>query len=269
MHTWTLAVGPHRIRVSDSGPSASDSVPPLLLLNGLGANLEMWQPLRGRLGRRTVAFDLPGTGGSSTPVLPLSMTEDARLAVQILDALDISAFDVLGFSFGGSVAQELARLVPDRVRRLVLVSASCGWGGLPGNPLALALISSPLRYYSPAFFKAAAPVLVGGRGARDERFLARQARRRNERPPSPLGYFYQLCAAMTWSSFSWLGTIRQPTLVLSGARDHVVPVANARLLVRLLPNARLHTWPEGGHLLLLDSAVQVAPEVQRFLDEAV
>ena len=258
-----LALGPHRVRVSDSG-TPSDG-PPLLLLNGIGANLEMWEPLRRRLVRRSLAVDLPGTGGSSTPLLPLSISDSARLVLQAVDALGVGTVDVLGFSFGGSVAQDLARLAPTRVRRLVLASTSCGWGSVPGSPLAFAVLSSPLRYYSPAFFKAVAPVVVGGRGARDARFLDRQARKRAARPPSARGYWYQMCAASAWSSWAWLHTLRQPTLLIAGDRDQVVPAVNARLMAGLLPDCRLRTWSDGGHMLLLDSAAQVAPVIEDFL----
>lgn len=262
MPETTVALGPHRVRVSDSGPRPDEV--PLLLLNGIGANLEMWEPLRRRLPRRSLAVDLPGTGGSPTPPLPLSIADSARLALQAVDALGVGTVDVLGFSFGGSVAQELARLAPARVRRLVLVSTSCGWGSVPGSPLALAALSSPLRYYSPAFFKAVAPVVVGGRGARSQRFLDRQAAKRAARPPSLRGYWYQMCAASTWSSWAWLHTLQQPTLLITGDRDQVVPAVNARLMAGLLPDSRLRTW-SGGHMLLLDSAEKVAPVLEEFL----
>ena len=258
-----LELGPHRVRVSDSGPRREGT--PLLLLNGIGANLEMWEPLRNRLSRRSLAVDLPGTGGSSTPLLPLSVPDSARLVLQAVDALGVGTVDVLGFSFGGSVAQDLARLAPARVRRLVLVSTSCGWGSVPGSPVAFAALSSPLRYYSPAFFKAVAPVVVGGRGARSARFLDRQARRRAARPPSARGYWYQLCAASTWSSWAWLHTLQQPTLLLAGERDQVVPAMNARLMAALLPDCRLRTWSDGGHMMLLDSAEHVVPVLEEFL----
>lgn len=263
LEVTTVTVGRHRVRVSDS--RTDESALPLVLMNGIGANLEMWAPLRARLARRTIALDLPGTGGSSTPLLPLSIADDARLVLQVLETLGLDVVDVLGFSFGGTVAQQLARTAPDRVRRLVLASTSYGWGSVPGSPIALALLGNPLRYYSPAFFKAVAPVLVGGRGARDPRFLDRQARKRAARPPHPLGYWYQLCAASTWSSWPWLHTLRQPTLVLTGERDQVVPALNSRLMVARLPDARLRTWRHGGHMLLLDSAARVAPVIDEFL----
>jgi poly(3-hydroxyalkanoate) depolymerase len=259
----TLDIGGHRVRVSDSGGTGT----PLLLVNGIGANLEMWAPLRRRLSRRSVAVDLPGTGGSSTPFFPMTIPADALLLLQVLDALGIETVDVLGFSFGGAVAQELARRAPARVRRLVLASTSCGVGSVPGSPIALALVGNPLRYYSPSFFKAVAPVVVGGRGARDARFLDRQARKRAARPPSPLGYWWQVWATWTWSGWPWLPALHQPTLVIAGDRDQVVPAVNARLMAALLPDARLRTWPSGGHMLLLDSASEVGPVIESFLAE--
>ena len=264
MQSTMLRLGARHVRVFDQG--TADGRPPLLLLNGIGANLEMWQPLLDRLTGRIIAVDLPGSGCSPTPLLPMTIADDARLALRLLDELGLGAVDVLGFSFGGSVAQELAKQAPSRVRRLVLASTSCGWGGVPGSPLALALLKNPLRYYSPAVFKAEAPVIVGGSGAHNEPFLDQQARHRADRPPSPIGYWYQLCAAMTWSSFWWLHTLQQPTLVLAGDRDQVVPVVNARLMAGWLPDARLRTWRDGGHMMLLDSASRVAPEIEDFLD---
>lgn len=262
--TMMLDVGAYRVRVSDSGADATDSRP-LLLVGGIGANLELWEPLRRRLPRRTLAVDLPGTGGSATPLLPLTIGDSARLLLQVLDALELEEVDVLGLSFGGTVAQDMAVRAPRRVRRLVLVSTAGGIGSVPGNPLALALLGVPLRWSSPRFFKLTAPLLVGGRGARDERFLDRQARRRAARPPSLVGCLYQLWAAAGWSSWTWLHTLQQPTLVVAGDRDLVVPAVNSRLLAAMLPHGQLRTWPDGGHLVVLDSASRVAPVIEEFL----
>src|SRR5256885_11702060 len=95
---------------------------PLLLINGLGANLEMWQPLvRGLAdGRELIAFDLPGTGRSARPRWPLRMSQLAHVVTELLDELGYEQPDVLGYSLGGIVAQELAHRAPERIRRLVL-----------------------------------------------------------------------------------------------------------------------------------------------------
>jgi pimeloyl-ACP methyl ester carboxylesterase len=88
---------------------------PLLLINGLGANLEMWHPLVAELAdeREVVAFDLPGTGSSARPQWPLRLPQLAGLVTELLDHLGIEQPDVLGYSLGGIVAQEPAHRAPD------------------------------------------------------------------------------------------------------------------------------------------------------------
>src|ERR1700736_2726082 len=97
----------------------------------------------------------------------------ARQAAHLLDALGHPRVDVLGVSLGGAVAQELAIMNPHRVRRLVLASTMCGLGGLPGHPLALAILATPLRYYSPAFMRLTAKTLYGPTVAADGDLLRR------------------------------------------------------------------------------------------------
>src|SRR5438132_7971459 len=129
-----------RVRIRGSGS-------PLLLVMGIGGNIEMWDPLVDALdGFETIAFDAPGTGESSRPWRPLWMTGLARVGERLLDALGYRQADVLGVSFGGGVAQQMALQAPHRVRRLVLASTSCGLGSIPGNPLVLLALGTPLRY---------------------------------------------------------------------------------------------------------------------------
>jgi pimeloyl-ACP methyl ester carboxylesterase len=87
------------------------------------------------------------------------------------------------------------------------------------------------------------------------------------RPASRRGYLYQLAAALGWTTLPLLPFLRQPTLLLAGADDPVVPVINARIMARLLPDARLHVHPHG-HLALIDRAADLAPLIEKFLDEA-
>ncbi|MDP9397637.1 MAG: alpha/beta fold hydrolase [Actinomycetota bacterium] len=205
-----LRVGSHRIRVRVQ--HGDDGGLPLLLLNGVGAPLELWQPLLRHLpGVTTIAMDAPGCGGSSTPLQPLTIQGHARLAVQVLDRLGISSFSVLGFSFGGLVAQEVARLAGPRMHRLVLASTSCGWGGVPGSPRALLAINTPDRYYDRSLFEAAAPEYIGGEETANEDFLQEQARIRSAHPPNRRGYFHQCWAASIWV---------QPALAVPGADRH-------------------------------------------------
>ncbi len=259
-----LRVGSHRIRVRVQ--HGDDGGLPLLLLNGVGAPLELWQPLLRHLpGVTTIAMDAPGCGGSSTPLQPLTIQGHARLAVQVLDRLGISSFSVLGFSFGGLVAQEVARLAGPRMHRLVLASTSCGWGGVPGSPRALLAINTPDRYYDRSLFEAAAPEYIGGEETANEDFLQEQARIRSAHPPNRRGYFHQCWAASIWSSLPWLCRVRTDTLVITGDSDPLVPPVNASILASMLPHAQVRTVPGGGHLCLLERARTLAPGIIDFL----
>jgi poly(3-hydroxyalkanoate) depolymerase len=252
-----------RLRVGRHGAGR-----PLLLSTGIGAHLDMWAPFARHAGdRELIAFDAPGTGLSQRPRLPLRMGGLARVVVELLDALRLERVDVLGYSFGGALAQELARRAPDRVRRLVLCATGPGLGGSPPKPLAALMLATPARYYHPRLLALTVPHIAGGRTAREPGVLAANAATRLQRPPDPLGYAFQLYAVAGWSSLPWLHRVRQPALIVAGADDPSVPLRNARLLASRLPDARLHVVPGGGHLFLLDEPESAAGEIRAFLDE--
>ena len=241
---------------------------PLLLVMGLGGNIEMWGPLERALNAhriQTIAYDASGTGHSPTRLAPQRMPGLARQAAHLLDALGHPHADVLGVSFGGAVAQELALGNPHRVRRLVLASTACGLGGIPGNPLAVSLLATPLRYYSPAFLRLTAGVLYGPTVTDRDDLLREQINARRARPPSLWGYASQLIAGAAWTSRPWLGRIAAPTLVLSGDRDPIVPPRNAHILAGGIPTAQLELVPGAGHLLVLDRVEHCAAVIAEFL----
>jgi len=260
-----VRVDGHLLRVSVSGDGR-----PLLLIMGLGGNIEMWDPLARALNRhhiQTIAYDASGTGYSPARFLPQRMPGLAGQAAHLLDALGHSHADVLGVSFGGAVAQELALSHPLRVRRLVLASTMCGLGGIPGNPLALSLLSTPLRYYSPAFLRRTAKLLYGPI-IRDESTLLRDdVNAWRARPPTLWGYLGQLAAAAGWTSLPRLHRITAPTMIISGTADPIVPPVNARLLARRIPSARVELIHGAGHLVLMDVAERCATTIADFLDD--
>lgn len=242
--------------------------PPLLLINGIGAHLDMWAPFVPLAGERElIAFDAPGCGHSQRPRLPLRMPGLAHVVAELLDALALERVDVLGYSFGGGLAQEFARRAPDRVRRLVLCATAPGLGGCPPRPMAALMLATPARYYHPRLLALSVPHIAGGRTAREPGALAAQARARLFAPPDVIGYAYQLYAVAGWSSLPWLHRIRQPTLVMAGDDDPSVPLGNARLLAARIPGARLHVIKRGGHLFLLDEPESAASAIRAFLDE--
>ena len=215
-----------RVRVQGEGY-------PLLLLNGLTRALESWETFVDAMdGRTLISVDAPGVGASPITCGPLSIPQVADIAVSVLDHLNIDRTDVLGFSYGGAVAQQLARSHPERVRRLVLVSTSCGLG------TTLADLHS---------FDATAV----GKGITTWTHV--------------LGALWHSMAIMRWSSISFLGAIASPTLVICGVDDAVAPPANSRSLAQRIPDASLVMLAGGHDLQLSEPAKALAHCVQRFL----
>src|SRR2546423_4659753 len=120
--TEMVPVGGLQLRVSIRpavGFSSAATRPPLLLCNGIGAPIEMWTPFRDPLGRPTIAFDAPGVGESSVPLIPPTIGGVAQLMMQVLDHLGVPTVDVLGVSWGGAPAPEIPPHRGERGRRLV------------------------------------------------------------------------------------------------------------------------------------------------------
>jgi poly(3-hydroxyoctanoate) depolymerase len=238
---------------------------PLLVVNGLGGSSELLEAVEERLSgvARTIAVELPGAGRSPTPRRPLSISALARVLGALLDDLGHEQADVLGFSLGGTVAQQLAHDQPGRIRRLGLAATACGWGSLPGTFEALALASMPFRYYSRTVYDRTTGLL----GPADRELLARRpelSEARLQNPPPLLGYLYQFTAGACWSSLPWLATVCVPTLVLNGEADRLVPSANGLQLGRLLPESRVHILPGEGHLFLCDPKSHALPLLEDF-----
>ena len=226
---------------------------PVVIINGLGGLAEMLEPIEKRLSMsaRTIAVELPGGGRSPTPRRPLSIAALGKVTSTLLDELGLDEVDVLGFSLGGIVAQQLAHEAPTRIRRMALVGTACGWGSVPGSYEALALMAMPVRFHSRTLYERTAALL----GPADRDLMLRLpalAEARLAHPPPLLGYAYQLTAGALWSSLTWLSSVHAPTLVLSGEEDRLVPAANAIQLARLLPQSRLHVIPGEGHLFVCD-----------------
>src|SRR4029078_12089728 len=137
-----LSIGGLRVAARATG-----SGDPVLLLNGMSRPMESWAHFANALQDRTViAFDAPGGGASQSPVVPHSMPMFACIAARVLDSFDIAKADVVGYSHGGAVAQQLAVGHAARVNRLVLSATACGVGAAPGHPRDLTqLLLTPNR----------------------------------------------------------------------------------------------------------------------------
>jgi poly(3-hydroxyalkanoate) depolymerase len=252
-----------RLRTSVRGQG-----PPLLLITGLGASLDLADPFERELtarGVQAISFDAPGVGQSTAYRRPRRMRAVASTVEQLLDALGYDQVDVLGVSLGGVIAQQLAHQAPQRVRRLVLAATGPGLGGLPGSPRVLLALATPRRYDQPDYYRRVAGRIYGGAARRDPDALLHGSVARFIERPSTWGYLGQLYAISGWTSLPWLRTLRQPTLVLAGDDDPIVPLVNARILARCIPNARLRIVHGGGHLFLLEQPARIAAVVAAFL----
>jgi poly(3-hydroxyalkanoate) depolymerase len=237
--------------------------PPLLLFNGIGANIELVEPFLDVLdGPEAIVFDVPGVGGSPAPWRPYRPSTLALLSARLLDQLHYAQVDVLGVSWGGALAQQFALQQAKRCRRLVLAATSPGHLMVPGKLTALLRMATPRRYKDPDYMRRFAGEIYGG-ALRDAPELAR-AHLRHVRWSSDYGYYLQLAAGFGWSSLPWLRFLAQPTLVMAGTDDPLVPVANGHILARLIPDARLVTIDDG-HLFLLTSAGESARIISEFL----
>ena len=236
-----------------------------MLYSGIWGQVSLWERLLPHLaGFQTIAFDPPGIGRSQTPRFPQTMWSLADFGTAVLDEFGIESAHVLGASFGGAVAQQMAFSHPRRVRRLVLASTSFGGFAMPGNLEALWHFIHP-RSYHPERMERVAGAMFGGR-LRTEPELVRSMHIR--RPTDTLAALYRMAGLIGWSSLPWLWAIGQPTLVVAGDDDPVTPLINHRVIATLMPRARLYTVAGGGHLLLLDSADRVGPVITSFLRES-
>src|ERR1700722_12064448 len=238
---------------------------PLVLCNGIGASLEVLDPLVENLECPVIRFDVPGTGGSPTSIAPYGFPYLAWVLGRALSKLEIGVVDVLGLSWGGALAQQFAFQNPRRCRRLVLVATGTGALMVPAHPRVLAKMLTPHRFSDPDYAASIAGELYGGtvraHGEDVARLFVRQLH-----AGSKIGYLHQLLAGAVWTSLFALPAVRQETLIVAGTDDPIIPVINARIMNALLPHSRLHLH-SGGHIDLVHNAAELAPVIETFLHE--
>jgi poly(3-hydroxyalkanoate) depolymerase len=238
---------------------------PLLLINGIGASLEVLEPFVAELNPavEVIRFDPPGVGGSAPAPRPYRFARLCRLIAHMLTEIGYEQVDVLGISWGGGVAQQFAASQRSRCRRLVLVATAPGMPMFPAKPSVLMHLATPRRYLDRGYLERVAADLYGGSTRNDPERVAAIMSNGNRVGPS-VGYLHQLLAGVGWSSLPLLPRLRPPTLILAGDDDPIIPLVNARVLHRLIPKSRLHVY-HGGHLGLVTEAAELAPVVDAFL----
>lgn len=269
MNIKTIDINGQIIRVAIREGLANTT--PLLIFNGIGASLDLVLPFVAALdpNLEIIAFDVPGVGGSPARILPYRFSGLAKLVSQMLDRLNYGQVDVLGLSWGGFLAQQFAHDYPIRCRRLILAATSSGILSLMPSPKVLALMASPRRYTDPEYAASIAPDIYGGKFRHDKALAASHAAKMAadksaNKSSGKHGYYYQVMAVYWWTSLHWLWNIRQPTLVLAGNDDPLIPLANMHVLASLIPNSELHVFDDG-HLFLLTDLPKVIPIVTAFL----
>ena len=208
---------------------------PLLLINGLGADITLLAPIIAWFERshRVVAFDNRGAGRTDKPDAPYTIELMAADTAALMDVLSLDRVNVLGISMGGRIALELALCCPDRVGRLVLVSTSAAGRGKVS-------VSWPMRLLLP---------------------LRWAGLLRGKHPQPRYAYQRQRQASGSYDATARLGGIRAPTLILHGRRDRSMPVGLAERMHAGIPGSRIELF-RGGHMFFLFA------ERQQFLGQA-
>ena len=135
---------------------------------------------------------------------------------------------------------------------------------VPARPSVLWKMATPRRYTDKEYMSKVASEIYGGAFRKDPSLIGSHAKTMHG--ARDLGYFYQLLAMTGWTSLPWLWSLPQPTLVLMGRDDPLVPVINGRVLAQLIPNAKLRLIDDG-HLFMVTRPKETAAMIEAFLSE--
>ena len=243
---------------------------PLLLIPGLGATRVVFDPLVPLLaGECEVAvYDQRGIGASSSVDPPSSTAQLGDDAEAVLDGLDLGSSAVLGASFGGMVATQLALRHPSRVRCLILAATSPGYGHLVQEPDAAAqaaLLGKGARTAEEAY-RVACTVLYSQRFQREHAdVIEAQVRDRARHPVAARAFRAQWEASRAHDAWDELPELHIPTLVLHGEEDAVMPAVNARAMAARIPGAEYVELAGAGHLFFHEEPARTAELVLAFI----
>jgi pimeloyl-ACP methyl ester carboxylesterase len=251
----------------------------VLFVHGIGGAWQNWLeniPAVADAGYRAIAFDLPGFGASPLPREPVTIPGLARVVTGLLDALGVERTALVGNSMGGFVSAETAVVAPDRVERLVLVSPAGVSIQAPENERRVARarrLAPVLGWWNR--FQAAHSIGIARR-ARLRIGAMRYATSHPERLDPRLvaehvrwadgpGFVQALDAVTSYPLRARLAQIVVPTLVVHGAADRLVPVADADVFASEIPGARKLVYAETGHLAMLEQPARFNADLLAFL----
>jgi pimeloyl-ACP methyl ester carboxylesterase len=272
-----VLIAPNGVDYAYRSTGGSDG-PPLVLLQHFRGNLDNWDPaLIDELARRrqVITFDNRGVGASSGTT-PCTVHEMALDAIDFVDALGLEEADVLGFSLGSFVAQEIALVRRAVVRKLVLASsAPQGASGMHGwAPEVIGAVGKPETLpaeYLGVFFTGSEASLAAGQQAAGRIFGARTTDRDAE--TSWQTRLAQYDAVCTWgqpnhSMLERVAAIDKPVFVANGDSDPMILPRYSYLLAGLIPGADLKIYPDAAHGFLFQHYGEFAADVDAFLTHA-
>ena len=242
--------------------------PPLLLIMGLGYAHQMWHRTTPLVSKhfRTILFDNRGVGKSDLPPGPYPIATMAADAAAVLDAAGAESADVYGISMGGMIAQEFAIQYPQRVRKLILGCTACGGPKVVrAEPEVNQVLMMRGNMTMDEGIEAAVPYIYDPDTPRpriEEDLVIRRATY-----PKPEAYSAQLQGILAWESYSRLGQIKAPTLVIHGETDRLVPVGNGKLIAETISGSKLVTIPHASHIYMTDQPEISNKAVMDFLLE--
>ncbi|MEZ0171219.1 alpha/beta fold hydrolase [Microvirga sp. TS319] len=233
------------------GPAAGV---PVIMLNHWGAVLDNFDPriVDGLAATRPViAFNYRGVGASGGKA-PLTVAEMAEDGIAFIRALGFEEVDLLGFSLGGFVAQDIVLKEPDLVRKVILTGTGPAGGegiekvGAVSWPL---ILKGMLTFRDPKFYLFFTSTTNGRRAAKAFLECLHERKVDRDKPVTISAFLRQLKAIKAWGTQAQqdLGAIRKPVLVTNGDQDKMVPSSNSIDLARRLPNAELVLYEDAGH----------------------
>lgn len=239
---------------------------PLVLVMGLASTLDMWHRTLPVMKEhfRTILIDNRGVGRSDVPAPPYSIATMASDVAAVMDAAGIESAHLFGISMGGMIAQEFTLNYPHRVRSLVLGCTNFGGREVkPASPNVLEILRARGMMTPDEAARAMAPFIYDKSTPRER--VDEDITIRTNWFPTMEGYFGQIGAIFSWESRERLSQIQNPTLVIHGETDELVPPENGRMIAELIPNARLMLLAEASHIFVTDKPEVSHQAVLQFL----
>lgn len=266
-----IDVGGTAFAYRDLGPRSGV---PLILLNHWGAVLDNFDPriVDGLAGRhRVIATDYRGIGASGGTA-PLTIDEMARDAIALIQALGFETVDLLGFSLGGFVAQDMVLKAPGLVRKLMLTGTGPAGGqgidkvGAVSWPL---IIKGLLTRRDPKYYLFFTSTANGRRAAKAFLERLKERKRNRDKDPTPVAFLRQLKAIKAWGRQAPqdLGSIRIPVLIANGDNDIMVPTVNSTDMARRIPDSQLVIYEDAGHGGIFQNQADFVSKALSFLNE--